>query len=611
MFDGNNDNRAFRLITLLSDGTDHIAARAAIARDWPVAAPLPFGRRLNTAINAQPKTGADARAILAGEAPTDPAVRARAEAIDELAEATQVLELADEDAVIEAAFLAACDAKDDPDAISDFTYRGSRRAAVAGRILIEQSDVLLAVYDGEGTANPGGTGHTALLALQAGVPVIWIDPDRPHDWRILQTPEHLGDPASYDLAKGDLGAVDALVADTIGLEPPTQSGIMTGVSAVDPAAWRDSSTILSDAYRRTEALFGQTEWARKFSSVRQEFEMPEAIADGSGKSLVTSLADLAGQDSALIRGVRGEVLPRFAWTDGIATRLSDLYRSGMVLNFTLGATAIIAGVLYLPLVDTSKKWIFAAIELVLLLVIVGNTLSGQRARLHGRWLETRRAAEYLRHSPALLALGIARPVGAWPLGLRSAWPEWYAKGVARQVGLPAATIDTAYLRKAATALRDEFIVPQREYHTAKSERLHRAHHSIEHLAERMFALAIIAVATYLVAYAISQLGLIDENAVTGLAKWFTVIAVALPTMSGALAAIGYFADFDRFADVSRMTAERLEALERRVEAYLTLPDRHMTYAKLADLARLTDETTFSEIQAWQAVFSGKRTTVPA
>src|ERR1700733_13635712 len=56
---------ATRLHCLLADGTDQLAANAALALGWELVAPLPFGLVLNVAINAHPVSVADARAMLA------------------------------------------------------------------------------------------------------------------------------------------------------------------------------------------------------------------------------------------------------------------------------------------------------------------------------------------------------------------------------------------------------------------------------------------------------------------------------------------------------------------------------------------------------------------
>ena len=50
-------------------------------------------------------------------------------------------------------------------------------------------------------------------------------------------------------------------------------------------------------------------------------------------------------------------------------------------------------------------------------------------------------------SPAVPAPG-ARAPGRWPVGTRTSWPEWYARHVLREVGLPRLKISPEYLRGA-------------------------------------------------------------------------------------------------------------------------------------------------------------------
>lgn len=601
----------FGLVTLLADGTDQLGAEAALARGWSLAAPLPFGERLNTAIGSGPRDAADARRMLAGEAPLDPDTAERAAILRDMTGRARTFELADGDPALERDFLAALDNPGAGELQSGFTHAASARYRLAGRVLIEQCDILVAVWDGKSTLNPGGTGDTARRALAAGVPVLWIDPADPARLRFVTLPEELQSRGEAPEPAAHEPAIRALVEAAIALPPPPGRERHAGLAAIAPALWRASSSRASHAYRRLETLFGEASWRAKFRSLGQRYERPDEVGQGEFAGLLEAACALADEGTQLREEISRHALARFAWTNGIASQMADRYRSGMVVNFLLGALAIISGVLYLPLVDTSQKWIFAAIELGFLLAIVANTVSGQRLRLHGRWLETRRTAEYLRHGALLFVAGVARPIGNWPAALRGQWPEWYARMTVRGMGLPEARVDAQYLHRAAQALLDHLVSPQLAYHRSKSGRLHRAHHAIEHLAERLFAVAILAVAAYLALSAAAGLGLVEGDLVKKLAKWFTVIAVALPTTGGALAAIGYFGDFDRFADISQATAQRLEELRQRIEVFLGLPDESKSYARFADLARTADAIAFGEIQAWQAVFSGKRITVPA
>ncbi|MDZ4308108.1 hypothetical protein [Allopontixanthobacter sp.] len=603
---------------MLADGADHHAARLALARGWELVIPLPFGKALNAAINGGAANPADARAIFAGEPAADPEVTERVDTISALARQARLFEMADDDQRLQDLFLDMLERPGDTQALGSFAAEAGKRSALAGRILIEQSDIVIAVWDGKSVANIGGTGHTALIALEMGSPVLWIDPAQPAEWQILLSPEALtgvhreGAGGSADLprtARGD--ALARLVTDAVALAPPEVGGGFAGLAAIGTDSWRSASSIRGHAFRRVEALFGETGLARRFRSVRQTYERPDEIAGGSGQPLLGAIASLPQGDPGLSRALETEILRRFAWLDGISSYLSDHYRSGMIVNFLLGAMAIIAGILYLPLVDAEHKWIFAALELALLLTIVVNTASGQRARLHGRWFETRRAAEYLRHSPLLAALGAARPPGAWPQGTDNWWPEWYVRHALRRIGLPQMRVDKPYLRALLEVLRDHHVDPQRHYHRAKSARLARVHHRIDLLSETLFLAAVLLVAMFLALAGLSALDLVDPRLVAGSAKWFTVLAVALPTLGGAFAGIRYFGDFERFAEISEVTAEKLDRVSQRIALILDAPHEAVDYSFAADIVHAADEIVFAEIQNWQAVFSGKRTAVPA
>ena len=603
--------RPTRLLTLLSDGVDHLAVRAGVRRAWELVIPLPFGLALNAAINAAPASLADTRAILAGKAASDPAVAQRIVSIAELAEQGSLFELGDDDERLSELLLKALEQSDDPGASAVWSAEAGKRAALAGRVLIEQSDLVIAIWDGQSTANVGGTGHTVLMALKAGLPVLAIDPAQPDHWRVLNSPEELAKSAGEIGHPNRKGAIAQVIEGAVALHRPGTVGTSPGLAGLKKERWRAASRTRSHSFRRVEALFGETGWQRKFASIRHEFEHPDAIADGSGRNLLGSIRSLTPGNSRLADGIADQILTRFAWLDAISAQLADRHRSGMTINFILGACAIIGGILYLPLVEPEQKWIFAGIELTFLLAILANTAAGRGLRLHSRWFETRRAAEYLRHSPMLCALGVGRPAPAWPRGTGTWWPEWYVRNSVRAVGLPNVRVDKSYLRRALESLRDHHVVPQRDYHRAKANRLTRAHHGLDIFSERLFVSAVFVVALYLVLSGLTMFGMVNGEWLTKASKWFTVLAVALPTLGGALAGIRYFGDFERFAEISEVTAEKLDIVASRIDTLLAAPESTLTYSLASDIMRATDDVVFAEIQAWQSVFSGKIIAVPA
>ena len=604
-----------RLHSMLVDGFDQMAGHQALARGWELVAPLPFGRALNTAVNAAPRSPTEARFLLAGEGDCGPETRARAAAIADLQAHARLFELADQDAALSGLFLAQLEAPADMSRAQAYAVHASEQVALAARVMIEQSDLIVGVWDGASISHVGGAGHTLALALEMGAPVVWIDARAPERWMILTAPESLaailaGEPihpqreeALTDLARA---ALRPRAGRTAG-----KATVLHGHEALDRERWRPRSVSVWHAYRRVEALFGAQGLAGKLRDLTQTYESPLDIADGGAASLMARAAALPGQDRAFVGRIGAEVLSRFAWADGISARLSDAYRGGMILSFAFSACAIVGGLAYIPFARHGDKWAFALIELGLLLGILLITFIGRKRGWHKRWFETRRVAEYFRHAPILLLLGVSRPTGRWPRGSETSWPEWYARHALRDVGLPRAPMTGAYLRAALEGLLLEHVTTQRDYHREKALRLARAHHELDRVSSALFSLAVLGVALYLTLKGAAALGLLSPDVVEHLANLFTFLGVALPTFGGGVAGMRYFGDFERFSAISEVTAEKLDAVASRIRLLLKAPEGALTYGRVSELAHVTDDIVVAEIENWQAVFGGKHITVPA
>ena len=594
-----------RLHSMLADGTDVIVAEMALARGYELVAPLPFGRRLNKTINALPQNAADARALLAGDEAQDPETQGHASAIRAISDRARLFCLADQDAVMIDLLLAKFDDPDDSAKAQLLAAEVSRRVALAGRILIEQSDILIGVWDGVSTAHIGGTGHTIATALQYGTPVIWIDACTPEQWRVFVGPE--------DLLQERTDGPDCEVA----LQHLVQAFLVTTSKAAHPGLatlsyerWRPRSSRFAHMYRRIEALFGGSSDRSRLRGLTEHYPPPDDIDAMAAEHMLTAVRNLPDAGAPMATAIMEQVTRRFRWIDGISSRLSDAYRGGMIISFILSSLAIVGGTAYLPLVPPTGKWSFALFELVLLCFILAITFFGRRKRWHGRWFETRRAAEYLRHGAILLALGGARATGRWPKGTETDWPEFYARQTLRSVGLPQASLTPAYLRGVLDGLLDHHVLAQRDYHFAKARRLTKVHHNLDHLSERLFQCAVVSVALYLLLVASGELGFVPKEPVTHLAKLFTVLGVLFPTFGAGIAGIRYFGDFERFASISEVTGEKLGVIHARIESLARVPDAALDYGIVSDLAHAADDVVFAEIENWQAVFGSKQVTVP-
>ncbi len=117
-------------------------------------------------------------------------------------------------------------------------------------------------------------------------------------------------------------------------------------------------------------------------------------------------------------------------------------------------------------------------------------------------------------------------------------------------------------------------------------------------------------ALYLALVAAAALQIIPSEPVTHVAKLFTLLGVLFPTFGAGIAGIRYFGDFERFASISEMTAEKLDAIDARIARLADIPDTALDYGSVADLVHAADDVVFAEIENWQAVFGSKQVTVP-
>ena len=599
----NNQKLKPRLHALLAVGTDLLAVEIAIRKGWQVTAPLPFGKALNVAINAQPQTAADARNVLEGLAASDAVVAANARKIADLASRATCFELAERDACMTTMFIDSLLPAKAPDAAHGFSVAASDRAALAGQVMIDQIDLLIAVWDGHSPGPVGGTRHTITRTLEMGISVLWINANNPAEWRLFNAIEALASRWQLPLLN-DAAAVQRIANSLV---PHNESS--TGVALLDALSPPKKSRKRFHAYRRIEAIFGSG-ITGAFSYLTQHYAPEGEVVANDAASLLASARTLATSDSNLIAKTETEIVRRFARADAIATYLSDAYRGGMVANLLLAAFAVIGGIAYLPFFDAGLKWPFALFEFALLATILLVIVIGRKHDWHGRWFQTRRVAEYLRHAPFMLLLGVARPTGSWPRSSDTDWPEDYVRSILREIGLPNAVIDQVTLRTALENWIGQHVSAQRSYHLAKSVRLERINHRLERISEYLFLLAMLTVALYLGAEAAAAAGLFPIQDVRHASKLFTFLGVALPTLGGALAGIHYFADFGRFAAISESTAHRLEAVEQRISTLLAAPDDELDYGRVANIARAVDEIVVSEIEHWQDVFGGKHISVP-
>ncbi|UVO54720.1 hypothetical protein [Sphingomonas sp. SUN039] len=487
---GERGTVALTMVSSIADGADSIAARAALARGWALDVVLPFA--------------ADdyARDFAKGAA--------RTTFEEERSAARAVFELP---------------------GIRDAGGEAAVAYERAGRVVLTQCDMLIAVWDGEPLRGRGGAAQIVAEAVASSIPVVHIDPrtpDAPHLlWSGLEAHD-LGQQTVETVPREGIAALETLVRDLCCV--PDDAG---QADALLPRwsiafAWPLFLTLLG--IRRV----------RVSDMVRPRVSIEPAT------------------------GPQETVQTRFANADAVAAHAAQLFRSGYVMNFSFAALAVILSLLGFVLPAATKP-VLVVLELLVIGTILGVTWAGNRAGWHRRWLDSRNLAERLR------CLNLSADVGDLDLrtdGARSsAWVGWQVRATARALGLPSARVDGAYLARVRDAL-SALIDGQVAYLSGDAKRMHRLEHRLHRLGLFLFgATALVCVLT-LTLKAASGMGLhlAAEPVEHSLAMWLTIGSAALPAMGAAIYGIRMQGDFAGIAERNEALVDHLASLRRAIDA---------------------------------------------
>ncbi len=541
-----------RLVTSLADGADSITADEALDLGWTLDAVLPFFRADYFADFTEAQARSDHETLLA---------RAR-----------NVFEL---------------DGDRDVEGGSAVAYER------AGRVVLAQSDILIAVWDGGPVRGRGGAAQIVAEAVLAGIPVIHIDPASACAPQLLwdKLAEHdLGQQTIETVPRGDLSVLPALMRGLI--DPPGDGVERAMLDRFDTPARPRRNWAL--AYPLLLALVGvrrvrRSDWAAADAAR----SMPTLLRFCTGEALDTS-----GFGATL----RTILAPRYARADAMATHIAQLFRSGYVTNFTFAALAVVLSLLGLAL-PSAWKPVLIVLEFVVIATILLVTRAGHRSHWHRRWLDNRHLAERLR------CLSVAAQLGELGLrngvNLRPGWVDWYARASARELGLPPVRVDAAYLtcvRNGLTMLLEGQIA----YLRGDARRMHRLEHRLHLLGTILFAAtAIICLGLLLLKMADTVVASPLLDAMTHpILTAATIASAALPAIGAAIYGIRMQGDFAGIAERSNALAHNLDTL-RQVVA-----DDALRFDTLKRRVVRATELLTQDLASWLQTYHARPLTLP-
>jgi hypothetical protein len=571
------------LVSTLADGADTIAAKAALDLDYALDVPLPFALA-----EYEKDFSADA---VDGQIPLQN-FRAL------VGQARSVLQLPGQ-------------RRTEADTEYQGKLKENRAYEAAGLTVLNQADILLAIWDGEGSRGRGGTAEMVAEAARQRIPIIHVDANGEAEPRILGGGSELyvaadavEDLTPVELAMGLAKLVEDLVRPPAAVPSKREQLGLIARYAPSLASEVDAlKAFLDDRFRRRN-LRPEFPIMLAMSGVRERRHAdywpnaPAELADG-----YLALAPPATGCSSSTAAVLAEA---YGWADAISIRFAQVFRGAVIANFTLAACTIILAAFSLVL-PPERKVFFVTAELVLIGLILINTMRGWWVGWHRRWFEAREVAERLRAALPLWALGI-RP--ATFFGQEPTWTGWYARAIVRSQGMRNATQNPHWLAGAHSTLQ-KVLRDQCAYHIKSAEQMGKLERRIELLGLVLFfATFVLALAFlfYLLKYSPSH-GDIPSLPHGTVVLYRAVIVVtalsaSLPALASAIYAIRIIGDFGGSARRSERTLAALELLQKAAER-----DADDLRA-LRVIARAAAEAMLGDVASWRLATESRALDIP-
>jgi hypothetical protein len=487
------------------------------------------------------------------------------------------------------------------------TLRENRSYEDAGITLLNQSDVILAVWDGEAGAGRGGTRDLLDIAALSGTPIIHIDAKCERPTRVLWNGL-----ARFPSAPN---AVDDLPAESLGTALPG----LIGKLLRPPEAERDAERL------RLKSYYEKRLWLRNFGLA---FPMLMALlevrerrhTDWRPPRPEELAADLVKFDRSEPPNAKlqqtSTLATAYSWADAWGVWLAQVFRSAFVMNFSLAAFAVVVAAASLVWTDLAEfvaaaakdasisemakelarhKLPFVLIELIFILSVVGVTRAGYVNGWHHRWIETREVAERLRMAFPLWALGL-RPT-TFPAE-EPAWTGWYTRAIVREQGMRPAILDAAGLQQGRATLRS-LLADQCSYHRSTEKRMEKMERRLELIGAVLFILTLLALFVFVLTV------LVDVPLRARISFAVTGIAAGFPALGTATFGIRVIGDFDGIARRSKRTYEVLQRIIDAIDA-----EDPPSLTALRARARAASDIMLGDVSSWRLAAESRTLAIP-
>lgn len=494
----------------------------------------------------------------------------------------------------------------DADRLTRFQLDGSRAKESAsygngGRVVLNQSDLLVAIWDGRREGKRGGTEETMDEARRIGVPVIWVDAHKPHAWQRIHSDQSLLNGSNDRMAPDGCETLEILhkvVHESLAVPEPGAPKEKEGTSG-NKRREQPLKDLKLFYTKRQPRLTWAVFW-KAFRDIVADSKFPKVSfkVEPFEQAVIGEWPRKMGTP---VEVMVDRLRPFYAWPDKLAVLYSDRYRSAFIIIylFTAAAVAMALAPIARHMAYIWKSAVtYTSLELVFIVLILLIVFFGRVKKWHEHWIDYRLAAELLRHLRVVAPIGGERLFPQVPAhhaiygNPTGTWMHWYVHAVARSIGLPNITLDHGYLAGSLSHIED-LLDGQLKYHNQNARRSRTIEHRLHWGIVILLGMTIIACILHIL-----------YNSIPG--NILTLLCGFFPALGASLAGINNQGEFRRIAKRSEAMQEQITLMKNRIvklHERINQPSIGTSFAAevsilIGDSARLLVQ----EVLDWRIVF---------
>jgi len=496
------------------------------------------------------------------------------------------------------------------------------------KALTDHCDILIAVYDGKNTKNKG-TSATVNYAKSQGLPIIHISTIKP-DIITMQTSSLYGGISEKinlsddhllkelerillftDIIKKDSKTLDRFTLytkeDKLKYQPETKPDFkQSGPISLK----KEYPNITSRAFNFFKACLTSS---NKVNKLKEQLDFKKI---NEPNAQLDELKDHASNTSH-------HFYASFLRADRLSNYYANIHRSTFLLIYLLGALALITAAFALTFKNPKESvefydllgLFFVLLELLFLGTILFLYKKDHNINYHGRWLEYRCLAEFLRPMIYLNRLGksyqlhdlrnTAYYLGREVIGHKNSDRSWlyiYTQTLVRYIGFSKTTLSDQYKTETKKFINRTWVGEQIHYHVNNSANMQVL---ASRLSDWSFKLFFCTLAVVIIKLILISIKLSDPNFYTEIHKSVVYIislcTAIFPILATTAFAIRNHAEFDISAQRSLTMRAFLISQFDNIDASKT----DITNEQICEVLQNIAEETINEATEWLEIYEVK------